>query len=164
MQELLGCESSFIPILYQFSHVWEKSGPLPFPESAGLATFLAIYWGIKASLNFWPSQSSSKKEWKEDIWYLSIMILPPHFQTLNISILKWLVIRVYCSHFPDNLFCLIQTQPWIYFSCHTVGHDFHWWLVEYEDFKRTNPSTEMPGSLSALEMLLLPWQIQSRAG
>lgn len=57
------------------------------------------------------------------------MILPPHFQTINISIFKWLLIWVYCSHFPDNLFYLIQTHPWIYFPCHTVQHDFHWGLV-----------------------------------
>lgn len=63
----------------------------------------------------------------------------------------------------QSFFCLIQTQPWIYFSFHTVGCDFHWWLVEYEDFKRTNPSTDVLVSLSALEMLLLPWQPQSRA-
>lgn len=49
MQELLGCESSFIPLLYQFWHVWEKSGPFPIPQSAELATFQGISWGIKVS-------------------------------------------------------------------------------------------------------------------
>lgn len=77
--------------------------PYPF-QSTELAPFHGIYQAIKASLNCWPSQSSSKKEWIEDIWYLSIMILPPNFQILNISIFKWLVI-LFKSFIRQSFLC-----------------------------------------------------------
>lgn len=86
------------------SHMCEKNqAPSPF-QSAELAPFCGIYQGIRASLNCWPSQSRSKKEWKADIWYLSIMILPPHFQMLNISIFKWLVFLSQ-SFFRQSFLC-----------------------------------------------------------
>lgn len=81
----------------------ENQAPYPF-QSAELAPFHGIYQGIKASLNCWPTQSSSKKELIEYVWYLSIMILPPRFQMLNISIFKWFVILLQ-SFFRQSLLC-----------------------------------------------------------
>lgn len=103
MQVLLGWKSSFIPIFLPVLTYMKNRAPYPF-QSAELTPFCGIYQGIKASLNCWPSQSRRKKEWIEDIWYLSIMVLPPHFQMLNISIFKWLVILLQ-SFFRQSFLC-----------------------------------------------------------
>lgn len=147
----------FLPVLT----CAKSQAPYTF-QGAELAPFHGIYQGIKASLNSWPSQSSSKKEWIEDIWYLSVKILPLHFQMLNISVFKWLVILLQ-SFFRQSFLCYSTSALDLFFmlllGSVSTGDGRNRKILRGQISALKCQAL----SLSAPELLLLPWQEQSRA-